>query len=677
MRFPPLLSPLVLLASLLFNGRGPAAGVEKEMPAAVRGIFENRCYDCHADGAKKGGVALDAFKSHDDLLADKELWLRVLKNVRAGLMPPPEKDQPSAEERARIQQWITDSIFAFEPAQPDPGRPVLRRLNRVEYRNTIEDLTGVNFRVQDEFPTDDSGHGFDNLGEVLTLSPMLLEKYLAAAQSITAEALAKHRDRILPGAVPAEPEPRRVYVREQLSKFAARAFRRPVEPETVDRLLKMAEATWAQPGKSFEDGISRALEGILASPRFLFREEFTAPLDAGQKHPLVDEYSLASRLSYFLWSTLPDAELLRLAGEGKLRAELGAQFDRMLKDERSRAFVRNFSGQWLQSRDIESIPIDARFVLMREQKPDPEADAARKRMFELRRKREEERTPEEQEELRKARDTFRRTFSRFEGAEFRRDVRQDMRRETEMYFTHVLKEGRPLTELIASDYTFLNQRLAKHYGVPGVEGDEIRRVTLPADSPRGGMLTQGSVLAVTSNPTRTSPVKRGLFILDNILGTPPPPPPPDVPPLEDNGRGRGFEGTLRQNLERHRADAKCAGCHNRMDPLGLAFENFNAMGQWREFERGQNVDPTGRLVSGESFTGARELKQILVAKHKDAFHRCFTEKLLTYALGRGLDWRDEQTIDALLEKLHQNEGRLLPLLRAVVESPAFQRRSLR
>ncbi len=660
----------VLLTSLLCAGMAGGG----EISADVRGILENRCYDCHADGAKKGDVAFDAFKSEAELLADKALWHRVLKNVRAGLMPPPDKEQPSAEERAKLQQWIKSGVFALNPSQPDPGRPVLRRLNRAEYRNTVQDLTGVEFRVQDEFPADDTGHGFDNIGEVLNVSPMLLEKYLAAAQTIVKEAL-ENRGRWFSGEIPAEAAARKVYAGERLTEFATRAFRRPVEPETVEKLVKLAEFVWSQPDKTVEQGIGRAMEAVLASPRFLFREEFTEAPAAGDGHPFVDDYSLASRLSYFLWSTMPDAELLKLAGEKKLRENLSAQFDRMLADERSRMFVRNFAGQWLQARDIEVVPIDAKFVLMREQKPDPEAEAARKRFFELRRIRQEELTKDQEVEMQKVRAVFRRGFDRFQNAEFRGDVRRDMRKETEMYFGHVLRENRPLTELLSSDYAFLNKRLADHYRVTGVEGDEIRKVTLPADSPRGGVLTQGTVLAVTSNPTRTSPVKRGLFILDNILGSPPPPPPPDVPPLEDFGRGRGFEGTLRQNLEKHRADAKCASCHNRMDPLGLAFENFNAMGQWREIERGQNVDAGGELVSGEKFHGARELQQILVTKHRDAFHRCFVEKLLTYALGRGLDWRDETTVDLLLVKLNANEGRLRDLVRSVVESDAFLRRS--
>ena len=330
-----------MLPAALFC-QGVAAGAENPvLTPEVRGILERRCYDCHADGARKGGVAFDGFKSETELLADKALWHRVLKNVRAGLMPPPEKEQPAADERAKLQAWIKSGVFVLDPARPDPGRAVLRRLNRTEYRNTIQDLTGVEFRVQDEFPTDDSGHGFDNIGEVLNVSPMLLEKYLAAAQTIVKEAT-ENRARWFPGDIPADADGRKTYAKERLTEFASRAFRRPVEPETADRLVKLAEFVWAQPDKTVEAGIARAMEAVLSSPRFLFREEFSVP--DGDSHPFVDDYSLASRLSYFLWSTMPDAELLKLAGEKKLRENLGAQFNRMLADDRSRLFVRNFTG---------------------------------------------------------------------------------------------------------------------------------------------------------------------------------------------------------------------------------------------------------------------------------------------------------------------------------------------
>lgn len=818
----------VLTALSAFASRAQAIQPsEQSFRTHIRPLLETRCFDCHGDGAKKGGVAFDGFASDSELLADKELWFRVLKNVRGGLMPPPKKDQPTPEQRQQLAGWIKAEVFQLDPNRPDPGRVVLRRLNRIEYRNTVRDLTGVDFRTDEEFPADDTGHGFDNIGEVLTLPTMLLEKYLAAAKSIVQRAVppaafvmpeqringdqffrtvkngeeerresmstlsyydpltvsadvtlehpgrytvvfdfsgqqkyvegeadrnkcrlilkadgeelkredfstasgrhftfdfsrdwlagrhqlsveiepltpeekqvrslalrldsvtvrgpddkskwrkAPNHERWFAKEIPADAAGRRAYASGVLSQFSSRAFRRPVDDATVARLADLTERIYSEAGQTFEAGVSRSMEAVLASPRFLFREEPAEPLADGQSHPFVDEYALASRLSYFLWSTMPDEELMRLAGEKKLRVNLAAQFKRLFDDERSQGFVGNFAGQWLQSRDIEGVPIDARFVLRREEKPDPEFEKARQRMFELRRKDTAELTPEEKEELEKGRSVFRRNFDRFKNAEFSGAIRRDMRRETEKYFEFVIREDRPLLELIDSDYTFLNERLAKHYGLPDMEGDDLRRVVLPADNPRGGILTQGTVLAVTSNPTRTSPVKRGLFILENFLGSPPPPPPANVPPLEDSSRGRGFQGTLRENLARHREDAQCASCHNRMDPLGLALENFNAMGRWRDFERGQPVDAGGQLVSGEKFSSARELKRILATNHRDAFLRCLTEKMLTYALGRGLDYRDETTVDQILERIEKSGGRARALLTGIVESDAFLKR---
>ncbi len=665
----------ITLALLLLITPPAQSAQADEFRDHIKPLLETYCFDCHADGAKKGEVAFDQHASDTALLADKELWWRVLKNVRTGLMPPRDKKQPTPEQRDQLGKWIKRGAFALNPDQPDPGRVTLRRLNRVEYRNTIRDLTGVDFRTDEEFPPDDTGHGFDNIGDVLTLPTMLLEKYLAAAQVVVGQAASgNQRSRWFVRETPTSAPERLAYAREILTKFATQAFRRPVDEETLARLVKLAEITYSQPDKSFDQGIVRSLEAVLASPRFLFREEAVEPPAPGQAHPYLDDYSLASRLSYLLWSTMPDDELLNLAAEKKLRINLAAQFTRMFADERSKSFLRNFTGQWLQVRDIEGIPIDPRFVLLREQKPDPELDAARKRFFELRRRDAAELSPEEKAELERGRELFRRRSDRFKDVEFGGRLRRDLRRETEMYFEYLLRENRPLTELVESDYTFLNAQLAKHYGLPAVEGDELRRVILPPDSPRGGILTQGAILTVTSNPTRTSPVKRGQFILDNILGMPAPPPPANVPPLEDFSRGRGFEGTLRENLARHREDPKCASCHNRMDPLGISLENFNAMGQWRVYERGKPVDAGGELVSGERFTTPQELKRILATNHRAALYRCFTEKLLTYALGRGLDWRDEATIDQILANVEKSGGKARDVLSAIVESDAFLKR---
>jgi hypothetical protein len=295
--------------------------------------------------------------------------------------------------------------------------------------------------------------------------------------------------------------------------------------------------------------------------------------------------------------------------------------------------VRNFTGQWLQARDVEFVPINARVVMG--------PNAVRNRDGRI---------------------------------EFDSVFRKLMRSETEMYFDYVLREDRDVLELIDSDYTFLNDRLASHYGVPDVSGESMRLVKLPPDSPRGGILTQGTVLAVTSNPTRTSPVKRGLFILENILGTPPPPPPPDVPALEDSKKNFGDrEPKLSEILAVHRANKLCASCHERMDPMGLAMENFNALGAWRDTEAQQKIDPSGELITGEKFADVRELKHVLVTNRKMDIYRCLTEKVLTYALGRGLEYYDVETVDRIVDQLAKENGRMSVLLMGVIESAPFQK----
>ncbi len=791
----------------------------------VEPLLKEYCYDCHGDGMDKGKIVLDQFGSDAALLGNHDLWLHALKNVRSGLMPPPKKPQPSPAEKLLIENWIKAGVFQVDPKNPDPGKVTVRRLNRTEYRNTVRDLTGVEFDTAAEFPADDSGHGFDNMGDVLTLSPMLLEKYLAAARSIvtramptmpyvpaeqviagrnfareglspngnalslsyyetnavtnrfkitkagryqlvlnlsanerfvdnqfdynkarlgfradgaalldkeftrengralryefertwkpgehelafTVEPLTPDEKRIrsltfridsvtvrgpleeehwvrpagysqfFPKDTPEAPAAKRQYARELLGQFAVKAYRRPVDGRTLDRLAALAEATYQQPGKTFEAGIGQAMVAVLASPRFLFREEATEPVPADGTHPLVDEYALASRLSYFLWSTMPDAELFRLAGERKLRANVAAQVDRMMRDPRFDGLIKNFVGQWLQARDIEAVVIDSRQVLAREAKPDPDADKRRSRLRELRDKPDAELTADERKEFEALRTAFTRRFGQGQRAELTGDLRRSMRQETERTFAHVIRENRSLKELLDSDYTFLNERLAKHYGLTNlnVTGDEMRFVTLPPGSPRGGLLTQGTLLAVTSNPTRTSPVKRGLFILENLLGTPPPPAPPDIPALEDAAKAiKGKPLTLRETLALHREQPLCSSCHNRMDPLGLALENFNAMGMWRDQEQGLPIDASATLMSGEKFSQVGELKRILAGTHAEDFYRTVTEKLLTYALGRGLEYHDVDTVDRIVARLVKADGRPADLFTSIIESAPFQK----
>jgi hypothetical protein len=769
-------------------------------------ILEDRCYECHGDGNDKGKIAFDDL-STDEQILNHDLWLKVLKNTRAGLMPAEQKPKPSPDEQQKLERWIKYQVFGIDPQNPDPGRVTVRRLNRVEYRNTVRDLLGVDFNSEIEFPPDDTGYGFDTIGDVLTISPMLMEKYVAAAQAIVAQAVptvptkvgeqivpgstftgkdaprkdgklrlsyyepaavstsfkvdragtyrvainldvagsfefdpgrcrvsvkiddrevlnqefgyfnekaysfesvhkwkpAEHRvtlelqpltpldkklnsvelvvsklliqgplekskwvkqetyARFFPKPVPAGRAQRRAYAREVLGAFAAKAYRRPLKDNTAERLATLAESTYQQPGISFEAGVAHAMAAVLASPRFLFRLEQPARTAANAGSAYVDEYSLASRLSYFLWSTMPDAELSTLAAHGELRKNLGAQVTRMLADPRSEQLVRNFTGQWLQTRDIEGIASDAVAILARDNGEEKELHAAFAAV------------QNQGADFFKKPSAIRSKFSR-PKFQLDGDTRVAMRRETEMFFSNVVHEDRPITELIDSDYTFLNEKLAKLYGIPNVTGPDMRKVMLPPGSPRGGVLTQGSSLVVTSNPDRTSPVKRGLFVLDNFLGTPTPPPPPNVPALEASDKDfAGHEPTLRESLQLHREKPLCASCHNRMDPIGLAFENFNAMGMWRDQERKQPILAPGKLVTGESFDSVSELKHILATDHRQDFYRTLTDKLLTYALGRGTEYYDVETIDQIVDRLQRNDGHFSALLTGVIESAPFQK----
>jgi hypothetical protein len=509
----------------------------------------------------------------------------------------------------------------------------------------------------------------------------------------------KNYERFFTRDAPENPSARRAYARQLLGDFASKAFRRPTDHMTEDRLSALAEDVYSQPGKTFEAGIAHAMVAVLASPRFLFRIEKPEFAARGAAAANVDEYALASRLSYFLWSTMPDEELLSLARRGQLRDNLGAQVKRMLADLRSEELVRNFTGQWLQTRDVDGISIDARTVLARDSGQERELreqQAALRARFDQSAAKKAAATNQSTSGLTNlvaagltnqtaqtnmtaqngASQKRRRNNPFFRPPKFELDgeTRDAMKRETEMFVSSIIQEDRPVTELIESDYTFLNEKLAKLYGITNVSGPAMRRVDLPADSPRGGVLSEGSTLVVTSNPDRTSPVKRGLFILENFMGTPPPPPPPNIPALEAAEKDiKDHEPTLREALQQHRDKPLCASCHARMDPIGLAFENFNAMGMWREKERNQTIDAAGTLVTGESFQSIRDLKHILTHEHREDFYRCLTEKFLTYALGRGTEYYDVETIDQIVQRLNREDGHFSALLAGVIESAPFQR----
>jgi hypothetical protein len=787
----------------------PVSAAEQGAPVAafrrdVSPILEDYCYECHGDGMARGKVAFDEL-SDADLTGRPGLWFAALNNLRSNIMPPAGKPRPTPEEQKRIADWIKYSAFGIDPADPDPGKVTIRRMNRVEYGRTVRTLLGVDYPSEAEFPPDDTGNGFDNIGDVLSISPLLLEKYLQAADTIitgvvpqssrvTPVTIANGRDfrdfdpargfevpegedggrparaeegkplsyaekievghvfnapkdtkyqivfnlaikgpfnfdparcqltvridgepcfdepfgwydhkavqfnrdvtwkagphevaidvtplppaplpagapgpdfeekqrlevqiqsvqmkgpfdaasrvlppdyrRFFPEGEPAAAQARRdQYAREILGTFASRAFRRPVDDPTLTRLVNLAREVDAAPGGTFEVGISRAMMAILASPRFIFRMERTDPADSGARFPRIDEYSLASRLSYFLWSTMPDAELFALAAKGQLRDNLHAQVERMLKDKKAEGLVRNFTGQWLQARDVEFVPINARAVLGLGPPVHGE-----------------------------------------EKVDFDGDTRRAMRSETEMVFDYILRGDRSVLELVDSNYTFLNEKLAKVYGITGVTGKAMRLVELPEGSLRGGVLTEGTVLTVTSNPTRTSPVKRGQFVLENILGTPVPPPPPNIPALEAaKSAFKDHEPTLKEMLAVHRASKLCSSCHARMDSVGLAFENFNALGNYRTQDAGQTIETGGKLISGEEFADVRELKRVITHARRADFYRCLTEKLMTYALGRGLEYYDVESVDRIVADLERDNGRFSSMLLGVIDSAPFQR----
>ncbi|HZT83317.1 MAG TPA: DUF1592 domain-containing protein, partial [Gemmataceae bacterium] len=451
-----------------------------------------------------------------------------------------------------------------------------------------------------------------------SLTPLLVEKYLAAADKIVARAFESRDCRKRLGLLfrPGErPSPERL--RKVVENFARRAYRRPVTEAEVTRLLRFVDLAEKQ-GDGWEKGLQLTFQAVLVSPNFLFRVEQEPDRDAPNGVRRLNDFELASRLSYFLWSTMPDEELFALAGKGELRQgdNLERQVRRMLKDPKAHAFVENFAGQWLQLRNLKTAA------------PDPG------------------------------------TYPAFDDS-----LRAAMQKETELFFEAVLKEDRSILDFLDADFTFVNERLARHYGIAGVKGNEFRRVQLP-DRRRGGVLTQASVLTVTSNPTRTSPVKRGKFIMENILGTPPPPPAPDAGELKEGGE---LKGTLRQRMEQHRANPNCAVCHQKMDPLGFGFENFDGIGSWRTKEGKFDIDPSGVLPGGEKFNGPAELKAVL-KKMDGQFRRCLTEKMLTYALGRGLEYYDKCVVDDISAQVAKDNNKLSRLVIEVVRSDPFQMR---
>ena len=763
-----------------------AAGQAAPALADQRRLLDRYCVACHNDRLETGGLSLEAVDV-TDVAGDAALWEKVVAKLRAGAMPPQPRPRPEPAAYDAFRTWLETELDRAAAARPRPGRTeALHRLSRIEYRNVVRDLLGLDVDVSDLLPADDTSYGFDNIAGVLGVSPTLMERYLAAARKIArlavgspvpspiaetfrvasdqgqddhvaglpfgtrgglvvdfnfpedaeyvisvvpdgplyiephqlevtldgerlevftvgralepgqrrsqyAEADAREvRVRVAAGphrvgaaflrktaaeqertrklyerpftgegsgadsryqpylerltiAGPFEsrggrplvdtPSRARIFTCEPgddaasaaacasgiLSSLARRAFRRPVTHDDVDRLLDFYRQGAATGG--FDGGIELALRRLLVSPEFLFRVVEDPPgLPPGTVYALSD-LELASRLSFFLWSSIPDDELLDAAVRGELRdpAVLEAQTRRMLDDPRAEALVTNFAGQWLSLRNAAAVQPDE--------------------------------------------DLF---------PDFGEDLRQGFRRETELLFEAVLREDRSVVELLSADYTFLNERLALHYGIPGVRGSRFRRVALD-DPERGGLLGHGSILTVTSHANRTSPVVRGKWVLENILGTPPPPPPADVPALEATTAGRTL--TMREAMEQHRANPVCASCHRVMDPLGLALEPFDAVGRRRTPNQTRvPMDLTGVLPDGTVFDGPAGLKAALLAR-PERFVATVTEKLLTYAVGRGMEHYDAPAVRAVTRAAAEDDYRLTTLILGVVKSTPFRMRS--
>ena len=732
-------------------------------------LTEQFCVGCHNESSRTGGVSLQGLDPSTPE-AHPAIWEKVLRKVASGEMPPDGLPSPEPARRAEFAAALESALDAAAEASPNPGRSPSHRLNRAQYSNAVRDLLDLDVEIESMLPVDDSGYGFDNIADVLTLSPALLDRYMFAARRVSRLAVGtastrpqkdlyvRNRDTgfrdaghartrpedlplgaaggsairyyfpltgtykfavaldqgdsrtdyeqrevshrveagmhtlalALPGessrpemarpdgasaivkphppldirldggrlelselpdaAIPYKirwisiegpfdpegpgetPSRRKIFlcrpsrVEEEvtcaeriLGRLAREAYRRPVDSIDVGALMAMYQK--GREAGGFDRGIEQAIRALLVSPSFLFRIE-RDPVGAapGEVYP-VSDIELASRLSFFLWSSLPDEILLEAAERGRLRdpGEFERQVRRMLRDPRSMALVENFAGQWLELRKVVRA------------KPD---------------------------EI---------LFPTFDA-----DLRFAMKRETELFFWDVLRNSRSVLELLDSERAFLNERLAGHYGMAGVHGSQFRQVGL-SDPTRGGLLGQGSILTVTSYPNRTSVVIRGKWVLENLFGMPPPPPPPDIPELEESAPS-GENLTLRELMTLHSRNPTCASCHVRMDAIGFALENFDAIGRWRDTDDGVPIDAAGSLPGGVSFDGPADLKRVFRTRFRGEFVRTVAEKLLTYALGRGLEYYDRATVRRIVREASESDYRMADLIVSVTKSLPFQMR---
>jgi hypothetical protein len=637
--------PLLLIALLAPGLSTPAPAQEKEKGKAreenprefeekVVPLVAKFCVKCHGPEKKKGDLDLTEFKTQDQAVARVEVWQKAVERLNAFEMPPEKSPQPSFEEKGLVNRWFgrlpkgqldCNQLATDRTQRFYKGYAMTRRMNRTEYMNSVRDLFGVDLRAGRALPADGSaGEGFDNNGDALFTSPILVEKYMDAADQVLGMLLPDGKAAFAPEveaararllAAPASEG--RAAAAQIVRSTAAHAFRRPVPEAEAERYLAMYDRAIGR-GDSFEAALRLALKGVLLSPHFLFLVE-PEPAEGGVYR--LGPYALAQRVSYFLWSSLPDEELSRAAADGRLMTPEGmrAQVRRMLRDPRSKALGESFACQWLELEPLgKTVRPDA--------KKFPEFD-------------------DELAELMKA--------------------------EVVHAFHDLVRENRSLLELIDSDSTWLNERLATLYGIDGVKGPELRRVAL-TDRNRGGVVGMAAVLTVSSYPLRTSPVIRGKWILESLLGTKVPPPPADAGSLPE-GPADGRKLSFRERLERHRTKAECASCHQKMDPLGFGLENFDPIGRWRTVDEGEPVDSLGQLPTGEKFTTPEQLKKVLMGR-KDEVVAHLTRKLLGYALGRALNKFDQCVVDDSLKALKAADYRSSALIETIVLSYPFQHR---
>lgn len=597
-------------------------------------LLQSNCFGCHGGQTPQGDMNLSRFEDLELKAEDIEIWQKVLRRVRDGEMPPVFAGPLDEQSKMAFSEWLEKSIqetVCGNGLQPGPSR--MRRLNRNEYAATVRDLFGIHFNAAHNLPEDGAGGaGFDNAAETLFISPVHLERYLEAAKEILDYAAkdSKARDSIFI-AHPDEQTGEKEAARWILSQFARRAFRRPAIESEVERLMDIYRRSVGR-GDPFDTAVFYALQAVLLSPHFLFLVE--SPNTTGEAQPLGD-FELAGRLSYFLWSSMPDEELFQLAKQGQLQKEdvLKEQVERMLQernisrrsreleDRKFHAFTESFVSQWLGTRELgRTVKVD-----------------------------------------------------RAKYPRYNQELESALQYEPVYVFHEIIDKNESLLRLLDADFTFVNRQLARHYGIIDdvtVENQQLNKVILPKGSHRGGILTMGGVLAVTSYPHRTSPVLRGKWVLESVLGTPPPPPPPNVPPLPEN-HDSTMPQTVRERLSQHRANPVCASCHDRIDPIGFGLENYDPIGQWRTEEEGKPIDSTGQLLGGKAFNGPDELKQALMEK-KDDFIRHITTKMLGYALGRSLVIEDQCTVDQIVERLKADDCKAKTLIWEIVRSVPFR-----